>query len=196
MATVIYPCRCDMSAGVVHLALYQPDIPQNLGALIRLSACLGLPLHVIEPCGFPLDDRRMRRAAMDYYDKAAITRHADWPAFLHQIAEEKDASTERASPLVARSALGSSRGPVGQRGNESNNPRLILLTTRASQPYTAIAYRRGDILLFGRESAGAPEEVHQAADLRVTIPMQPGCRSLNLALSAAMVAGEALRQLL
>ncbi len=143
----------------MQLALYQPDIPQNLGAFIRMAACLGLPLHIIEPCGFPLDDRRMRRAAMDYYDRAQIIRHAQWAEFL-----------------------------------AAKKSRLILLTTRAAEPYTEIGYLPGDILLLGRESAGVPQEVHDAADLRVTIPMQSGCRSLNVALAAAMVAGEAVRQ--
>lgn len=152
-------------------ALYQPDIPQNLGAFIRLSACLGMPLHIIEPCGFPLDDRKIRRAAMDYGAAAEVIRHVGW--------EEFEIRRLGGSPLTL----------------QASPPRLILLTTKAATPYTAICYQPDDILLLGRESAGVPEEVHAAADERVYIPMQAGCRSLNIALSAAMVAGEALRQI-
>ena len=144
----------------MRLALYQPDIPQNLGAFIRLSACLGTPIDLIEPCGFAIDDKRIRRAAMDYYDRAAIIRHASWMAF------QRD------------------RG----RG------RLILLTTAGDQRFPDAAFRADDTLLVGRESAGVPHEVHAAADLRLRIPMTPGLRSINVALAAAMVLGEALRQ--
>ena len=146
---------------MLHLALFQPDIPQNMGAFIRLSACLGMPLHVIEPCGFPLDDRKIRRAAMDYGVQAELIRHMGWEEF--------------------RQSIG-----VMQR--------LVLLTTKASQPYTQVNYQDGDVLLLGRESSGVPQEVHAAADLRVMIPMQGECRSLNVSLAAAMVAGEAQRQ--
>lgn len=148
---------------MVELALYQPDIAQNLGAVIRLSACLAMPLHIIEPCGFPMDDKRLRRAAMDYYDHAQLIRHADWPAFRHWQA--------------------------------AHARRLLLLTTQADTLYDTHNFTLGDVLLFGRESAGVPPAVHEQADIRLTIPMQSGCRSLNLALSAAMVAGEASRQL-
>ena len=144
----------------MRLALYQPDIPQNLGAFIRLAACLGTPLDIIEPCGFPVDDRRIRRAAMDYVDLAGIRRHASWEAFRRE------------------------RGPG----------RLVLLTTAGATLLPAARFRTDDVLLLGRESAGVPAEVHDAADLRVRVPMQPGARSLNVALAAAMVLSEALRQ--
>lgn len=144
----------------MRMALFEPDIPQNLGAFIRLSACLGVPLDLIEPCGFPVDDRRIRRAAMDYIDLARLVRHASWAAFRR----DRPAS------------------------------RLVLLTTRGAADFPGIAFRRDDILLFGRESAGVPDEVHDAADLRLRIPLQPGARSLNVALAAAMVVSEALRQ--
>ena len=147
---------------MVHLALYQPDIPQNLGTIIRLCACLDMTLHIIEPCGFPLDDRKLKRAAMDYAAQATIMRHADWQHFLQ---------------------------------SKPESARLLLLTTKSAEPYTDITYRPDDILLFGRESAGVPDEAHKTADKRLTIPMKNDCRSLNLALSAAMVAGEAARQL-
>lgn len=144
----------------MRLALFEPDIPQNLGAFIRLSACLGVPLDVIEPCGFPVDDKRIRRAAMDYYDLARVVRHASWSAFRRD-------------------------GPAG---------RLVLLTTRAAESFPGVAFAADDILLFGRESAGVPAEVHETADLRLRIPLQAGARSLNVALAAAMVVSEALRQ--
>jgi tRNA (cytidine/uridine-2'-O-)-methyltransferase len=144
----------------MRLALYQPDIPQNLGAFIRLAACLAVPLDIIEPCGFPVDDRRIRRAAMDYYGLARIVRHVSWQSF------HRDR-------------------PAG---------RLVLLTTAGAEVFPAIAFRPDDILLLGRESAGVPPDVHDAADLRLRIPLHPGARSLNVALAAALVLGEGLRQ--
>jgi tRNA (cytidine/uridine-2'-O-)-methyltransferase len=144
----------------MRLALFEPDIPQNLGAFIRLAACLGAPLDIIEPCGFPLDDKRIRRAAMDYVDLAKIVRHASWQAFMRD------------------------RTPG----------RLVLLTTSGNQRFPAVAFRTDDTLLLGRESAGVPAEVHDAADLRLRIPLQAAARSLNVALAAAMVLSEALRQ--
>ena len=144
----------------MRLALYEPDIPQNLGAFIRLSACLKVALDVIEPCGFPVDDKRIRRAAMDYYDLASIARHASWAAYRRD------------------------RAPG----------RLVLLTTNGATDFPGVAFARDDTLLFGRESAGVPDDVHEAADLRLRIPLQKGARSLNVALAAAMVVSEALRQ--
>lgn len=143
----------------MRLALYEPDIPQNVGALLRLGACLGVPLDVIEPCGFVFDDRRLKRAALDYLDKAALTRHPSWDAFL-----------------------------------KAREGRLVLLSTKAEILYTDFAFREDDILLVGRESAGAPETVHTTADARLKVPMRAGLRALNVALAAALVLGEALRQ--
>ena len=146
----------------MRLALFQPDIPQNLGAAIRLAACLGVPLDVIEPCGFPLGDAAIRRVAMDYAVRADVTRHAGWSQFR------------------AQSALSS---------------RLVLFTTRAAEPFHDFAFRPDDILLFGRESAGVPDEVHDAADARLVIPLAPGARSLNVVTAATLALGEALRQI-
>lgn len=143
----------------MRLALFEPDIPQNCGTLIRLGACLNVPVDIIEPCGFPLGDRGLKRAGMDYLDLAAMTRHRSWEAFQAQ-----------------------------------RKGRLVLLTTRASTPFPAFRFEPGDTLLLGRESAGVPEHVHQAADARIVIPMQPPARSLNVAIAGAMVLGEALRQ--
>ena len=145
----------------MRLALYQPDIPQNAGAAMRLCACLGVGMDVIEPCGFLWDDKKIKRSAMDYIAGLDLTRHSSWEAF-----------------LAART------------GN-----RLVLLTTRGDLPYTDFTFATGDILLTGRESAGVPEDVHDRADARVIIPMQPGMRSLNVINAAAMVLGEALRQI-
>jgi tRNA (cytidine/uridine-2'-O-)-methyltransferase len=143
----------------LRLALYQPDIPQNAGSLMRLCACLGVAMDIIEPCGFPLSDRNFRRAGMDYLASLDLIRHASWEEF-----------------------RGQARG------------RLLLLTTKASTPYFAFAFAPSDTLLVGRESAGVPDQVHQAADARLTIPMRAGMRSLNVAQAAAMVLGEGLRQ--
>jgi tRNA (cytidine/uridine-2'-O-)-methyltransferase len=144
----------------MRLALFQPDIPQNAATLIRLGACLGVPIDIIEPCGFLFTESRFRRAGLDYLDHADMVRHPSWTDFRMRLAG-----------------------------------RLILLTTKAATPYTDVTYAGDDTVLLGRESVGVPEEVHVAADLRVTIPMKPGLRSLNVALAGAMVMGEALRQI-
>ncbi|MCB1503300.1 MAG: tRNA (cytidine(34)-2'-O)-methyltransferase [Bauldia sp.] len=146
----------------VALALYQPDIPQNAGNIFRLAACLGVPVDVVEPAGFDLSDRALRRAGMDYIPHAAIRRHLDWSAF-----------------------------EAARRGE---GRRLVLLTTRAEESYLDFAFSPRDVLLLGRESAGVPDAVHEAADARIVIPIRAGLRSLNVASAAAMVLGEALRQ--
>ena len=143
----------------MRLALYQPDIPQNAGSLMRLGACLGVGIDVIEPCGFLLTDRNFRRAGMDYLAGADIARHASWARF-----------------------------------REAQKGRLVLLTTKGAIPYPDFAFLAGDTLMVGQESAGVPDEVHDAADARLVIPMRTGMRSLNVAQAAAMVLGEALRQ--
>jgi tRNA (cytidine/uridine-2'-O-)-methyltransferase len=145
------------------LALFQPDIPQNAGTMLRACACLGLDAAIVQPAGFPISDRHFRRAGMDYLDLVPIARHASWAEF--------EAWRARAGR------------------------RLILLTTRGEAAHVDFAFAPGDILMVGRESAGAPEEVHAAADARVTIPMHPQARSLNVAVAAAIVMGEALRQI-
>lgn len=155
----------------MRLALYQPDIPQNCGALIRLAACLGVGLDIIEPCGFLLDDRRLKRAGLDYHALAEVVRHRSWTAFR--------------TAWQTRGAAGEAPGAAG---------RLLLLTTGGDWSYTDFAYRPADVLLLGRESAGVPAEVHAAADARLVIPLRPGCRSLNVAQAGAMALGEALRQ--
>ncbi|GEO15508.1 tRNA (cytidine(34)-2'-O)-methyltransferase [Microvirga aerophila] len=144
------------------LAIYQPDIPQNTGTMLRLTACLGVPVEIIEPAGFDVSDRNLRRSGMDYLERAAITRHVSWTSF--------------------------------ETWRQGAGARLVLATTKAAIPYAEFAYDLDDIILVGRESAGVPDEVHQAADARIVIPMRPGLRSLNVAITAAMILGEALRQ--
>ena len=146
----------------MRLALFQPDIPQNVGAAVRLSACLGVILEIIEPCGFPLSDRAVRRAAMDYGDQARVERRPSWTDFLASAARKEG--------------------------------RLVLFTTQGARPFTDFAFQAGDTLLFGRESAGAPEAVHAAAQARLLIPIAPGTRSLNLVAAAAIALSEGLRQ--
>jgi tRNA (cytidine/uridine-2'-O-)-methyltransferase len=147
----------------MQIALFQPDIPQNTGTILRLAACLGVEAHIIEPAGFPTSNRAFRRAGMDYLDQVSITRHTSFPAF--------------------------------EAWRASAGTRLILFTTRAATSYLDHAFQRGDVLLFGRESAGVPDQVHSAADARLVIPMRDGLRSLNVAMAAAMAVGEALRQI-
>jgi len=144
------------------IALYEPDIPQNTGTILRLCACLGVEAHLIEPAGFPITDRAFRRAAMDYLDHVTIHRHVSWTAFDSWRREE--------------------------------NLELALFTTKGATSYLAHDYRRRGILMFGRESAGVPDRVAEAADTRLVIPVQPGLRSLNIAMACAMAVGEAIRQ--
>ncbi|MBL4906016.1 MAG: tRNA (cytidine(34)-2'-O)-methyltransferase [Sneathiella sp.] len=144
----------------MELALYQPDIAPNVGTLLRLGACTGVSVNIIEPCGFPFGAKDLRRAVMDYAEFADVQRHSSWEKF--------------------------------QQAKKGR--RLILLTTKTNQPYTRFDFEQNDILLLGRESAGVPEEIHRIVDARITIPMQSGMRSVNVAIAAAMVVGEALRQ--
>lgn len=143
----------------MRIALYQPDIAGNVGTILRLAACLGVPVDLIEPMGFAFSDRALARAGMDYAAQAEVVRHADWAAF-----------------------------------EASVTGRLVLLSTKAAIRLPEVAFRRDDILLFGSEGAGVPDAVHDRADLRVTIPMRSGFRSLNVAVSAAITLGEAIRQ--
>jgi len=146
----------------MRLALFEPDIPQNAGTMLRTVACLGVPVDIIEPCGFLLGDAQLRRAGMDYLSRVALNRHLSWEAF-----RERQA------------------GDAG---------RLVLLTTAAQVRYDGFSFRSDDTLMVGRESSGVPESVHAAADARVKVPMTAGNRSLNVAIAAAIVLGEALRQ--
>ena len=143
------------------IALYQPDIPQNLGSMMRLCACMGTELDIIEPCGFLWDERKIRQSAMDYYDSITIMRHTSWQKFfdLYQ----------------------------GHR-------RIILMSTKTEAPYTRFEFKKDDILLAGRESAGVPEDVHESVDAQICIQMKNDMRSLNIVNATSMILGEALRQ--
>jgi tRNA (cytidine/uridine-2'-O-)-methyltransferase len=146
----------------MQIALFQPDIPQNTGTILRLCACLDVTAHIIEPAGFPVSDRHFRRAGMDYLDQVTIVRHDSWAKF--------------------------------EQWRHDKAQRLILFTTKAAGCYLDYRFETADILLFGRESAGVPDAVADAADAKVVIPIKPGLRSLNVAMAAAMALGEALRQ--
>jgi tRNA (cytidine/uridine-2'-O-)-methyltransferase len=146
----------------MRIALFQPDIPQNTGTILRLCACLDVEAHIIEPAGFPVSDRHFRRAGMDYLDQVTIMRHDSWSKFQHW--------------------------------RENERAQLVLFTTKGARSYLEHQFVNTDVLLFGRESAGVPEEVAMAADARLVIPIKPGLRSMNVAMAAAMALGEALRQ--
>ena len=147
----------------MRIALFEPDIPQNAGNIFRLGACLGVSIDIIEPAGFVIDDKRLKRASMDYYDYLDLTKHLSWEKFYEW--------------------------------SKENSYRLILLTTKSTKSYYDYKYQPNDIILFGRESAGVPEYVHETVDERLTIPMIKGPRSINLSSSVSMVAGEMIRQL-
>lgn len=149
------------SPAPVGIVLFEPDIPQNAGAMIRLCTCFGVRLEIIEPCGFVFDDRRLRRVGMDYRTGVALVRHTSWQAF--------------------RTAPGAGR--------------LVLLTGFGDSSLPHFRFRPGDRLMLGRESAGVPDSVRAAADVRLRIPLRPPARSLNVAVAAAIALGEALRQL-
>ena len=144
----------------MHIALYKPDIPQNTAAIIRLGACLSLKIHIIEPCGFNLQDSRFKRVVMDYIGFSKIFRYQDYDDFL----------------------------------NKNKKKRIILMTTKAKKHYHKFKFKKDDILLFGRESAGVPNNLHKTIKDKVKIPMNKNTRSLNVAMSVAIVSAEALRQ--
>lgn len=147
---------------MIDLALYEPEIPHNTGALMRLCACMNVPLHLIEPLGFVLSDKHLKRASMDYIDLAVVQRHANFDQF--------------------------------RESQKKKDRRIVLLDTKGSSPLYAFTFREDDILLMGTESSGVPEDVFDVCDEIVYIPMDKNCRSLNLAIAAAMTLGEALRQ--
>lgn len=151
---------------MIRIALYQPDIAQNTGTILRLGACFGVPVDVIGPTGFDMSDKALKRAALDYLAHVELVRHVSFESFL--------------------ASRGTNGHPAG---------RLILLTSKAASPCHDFTFLPGDTLLFGRESAGCPQSVHEIADARITIPIRPGLRSLNVAVSVAIATAEALRQL-
>ena len=144
----------------MHIALYKPDIPQNTAAIIRLSACLNLKIHIIEPCGFNLNDYRFKRVVMDYAGMSKIFRYEDYDNFL----------------------------------KKNKNKRIVLMTTKAKKHYHKFKFKKNDMMLFGRESAGVPENLHKTIKNKVKVPMNKKTRSLNVAMSVAIISAEALRQ--
>ena len=144
----------------MHIVLYKPDIPQNTAAIIRLGACLNLKIHLIEPCGFNLNDKRFERVVMDYLGLCDVIRHTDFKTFLKKYKKS----------------------------------RIVLMTTKAKKIYHKFKFKKNDMLLFGRESAGVPKELHQLLKNKIKIPMNKNTRSLNVAMSVAIVTSEALRQ--
>ena len=144
----------------MHIALYKPDIPQNTAAIIRLSSCLGLKLHIVEPCGFNLNDSRFKRVVMDYIGFSKIFRYEDYDMFI----------------------------------KKNSKSRIILITTKAKKSYHKFRFKKNDILLFGRESAGVPESLHKTIKNKLKIPINKKARSLNVAMTVAIVAAEALKQ--
>jgi tRNA (cytidine/uridine-2'-O-)-methyltransferase len=145
------------------LALYEPDIPQNAGTLMRLCACLGVPMDLIEPAGFDASDRNLKRAGLDYLASLDLNRHLSFRHF--------------------------------EAWRRAGQHRLVLATTKGAEVLPRFRFSPGDIILLGRESAGVPEAVHEAAEARVAIPLRPGLRSLNVAVAGGILVAEALRQL-
>ncbi len=144
----------------MHIVLYKPDIPQNTAAIIRLGACLNLTIHLIEPCGFNLNDNRFKRVVMDYAGLSKIVRHNGFEVFIKKYKKS----------------------------------RIVLMTTKAKKLYHKFKFKKNDMLLFGKESAGVPEEIHRMLKNKIRIPMNKKTRSLNVAMSVAIIASEALRQ--
>ena len=144
----------------MHIALYKPDIPQNTGAIIRLGACLNLKIHIIEPCGFNLNDPRFKRVVMDYLGLSKVFRYENYNNFI----------------------------------DKNKNKRIVLMTTKAKKLYHKFNFKKNDVLMFGRESSGVPEILHKTIKNKVKVPMNNKTRSLNVAMSVAIVSAEALRQ--
>ena len=145
---------------MINIVLYKPDIPQNTAAIVRLSACLNLKIHIIEPCGFNLDDSRFKRVAMDYINLSEIIRYPDFETFLQK----------------------------------NIKFRIILMTTKAKKFYHQFKFKNNDFLLFGRESAGVPNKIHEKIKDKLKVPLSGKARSLNVAVTAAIVSAEAMRQ--
>ena len=147
----------------ISIALYQPDIPQNTGSIMRLAACFGFTLHIIEPAGFLIDDKRLKRVAMDYIAYLELVRHESWNKFYSW--------------------------------SRTQSKRILLATTKASQSYLDVNYQPNDVIIFGRESSGVPDKVHDKSDVRIKIMMQNNIRSFNVSNSCAIIMSEAIRQI-
>ena len=145
---------------MINIALYKPDIPQNTAAIVRLSACLNMKIHIIEPCGFNLDDSRFKRVAMDYINLSQIVRYPDFESFI----------------------------------NKNSKSRIVLMTTKSKKIYHQFEFKKNDFLFFGRESAGVPDEIQEKIKDKLKVPLSGKARSLNVAMTVAIVASEALKQ--
>jgi tRNA (cytidine/uridine-2'-O-)-methyltransferase len=145
---------------MINIVLYKPDIPQNTAAIVRLSACLNLKIHIIEPCGFNLDDSRFKRVVMDYIKLSQIVRYPDFENFVE----------------------------------DNSKSRIVLMTTKSKRIYHQFKFKKNDFLLFGRESAGVPEEIHKKIKDKLKVPLSGKARSLNVAMTVAIVTSEALKQ--
>jgi tRNA (cytidine/uridine-2'-O-)-methyltransferase len=145
---------------MINIVLYKPDIPQNTAAIVRLSACFNLKIHIIEPCGFNLDDSRFKRVAMDYVNLTHIERYPNFATFM----------------------------------NKNLKSRIVLMTTKSKKIYHHFKFKKDDFLLFGRESAGVPDEIHKKIKDKLNVPLSEKARSLNVAMTVAIVAAEALKQ--
>ena len=145
---------------MINIVLYKPDIPQNTAAIVRLSACLNLKIHIIEPCGFNLDDSRFKRVAMDYVKLSRMARYPDFETFV----------------------------------KKNSKSRMVLITTKSKKFFHHFKFKKHDFLLFGRESAGVPNEIREKIKDRLKVPLSGKARSLNVAMTVAIVAAEALKQ--
>ena len=145
---------------MINIVLYKPDIPQNTAAIVRLSACLNLKIHIIEPCGFNLNDSRFKRVAMDYISLNRMVRYPDFETFV----------------------------------KKNSKSRMVLMTTKSKKFYHHFKFKKHDFLLFGRESAGVPDKIHEKIKNRLKVPLSGKARSLNVAMTVAIVAAEALKQ--
>ena len=145
---------------MINIVLYKPDIPQNTAAIVRLSACFNLKIHIIEPCGFNLDDSRFKRVAMDYVSLSRIVRYPNFEAF-----------------MIKNSKF-----------------RIVLMTTKSKKFFHHFRFKKDDFLLFGRESAGVPDEIYKTIKNKLKVPLSGKARSLNVSMTVAIVAAEALRQ--
>jgi len=145
---------------MINIVLYKPDIPQNTAAIVRLSACLNLKIHIIEPCGFNLHDSRFKRVVMDYVRLSHIVKYPDYESFL----------------------------------KKNLKSRIILMTTKSKKIYYKFKFKKDDFLLFGRESIGVPDRIHKKIKDKLKVPLSGKARSLNVAMTVAIVASEALKQ--
>lgn len=163
---------------MINIVLVEPEIPPNTGNIIRLAANTGCTLHLVEPLGFELDDKRLRRAGLDYDEWANVIRHRNWQAFLDDAIFDATASDVDGATVT----------PAKQ---------LFAISTKGTRSYTDIVFKENDFVIFGAETRGLPPEIlgHEHINDVLRIPMQPHSRSMNLSNSVAVIVYEAWRQL-